>query len=126
MRGKFRSRKKQIEKDLLQRLIRELQFADCRITVDGVTQLESFLKSAAMIGACAERDRTLAIIRANAHGCSFNRDVSNEIISKGVLDVLGYDESSESTAASSPSRGTRRRKIPPRTKDAQSPFARNR
>lgn len=44
------------------------------------------IKSAAFVGACGERDRTLAILKR--HGLA---DVANEIMAQGVLEVLGWE-----------------------------------
>ena len=86
------NRKEQIENEFLKRLVRKLNQAGCPPSTIGVELIRAELRSAAMVGACEERGRTLAIIRANAHGCSFNQDISSEITSKGVLAVLGYGD----------------------------------
>lgn len=120
MAKKKRTRKEQIEKDFVPRLVRALQESGSTIYKEGVRHIESVLRSAAMVGACEERDRTLAILRKQDGETA---PIVDEITSKGVLDVLGYDESSESTAASVASSEPQRRDFPPRTKVRRSPIA---
>jgi hypothetical protein len=78
----FRTRREQIETEFL---------ATCLKTPTRKV-IKAELKGAAMVGACEERDRVLTIIRGS--WCltdAAKRDLIDAIISKGVLDVLGYE-----------------------------------
>lgn len=68
-------------------------FADCRkaghpIDRSNRDRIAKALRLAAMVGACAERSRTLGIIRTKGHPVL--QLLEDDIIDKAVLDVLGY------------------------------------
>jgi hypothetical protein len=89
-----RSRKEQIEKDFLARLVRSLKAADIPINAKGRALIKETLKSSAMVGACEERSRTLELLRLE-DGSSTAREIEQEICKRGVLDVLGYEDKSK-------------------------------
>ena len=82
------SRKEQIEKQFMRRALRELKKADCPINEKGRVIIQETLRSAAMVGACEERARTLELVR----GLSNGRMIAEAITRNGVLSVLGYEE----------------------------------
>lgn len=62
-----------------------------RLVRAGKESLPSALRSAAMVGACEERDRTLGLIRATKMLDPATKNFLETLItSEGVLDVLGY------------------------------------
>ncbi len=71
--GFYETRKEQIEDD-------------AKMVDRGRMKLRDALKSAAFVGACEERDRTLAFIRDKPE----LKWLYQQICNKGVLEVLGY------------------------------------
>ena len=84
----MRTRKEQIEKDFYQTLRRKLSAAGLVMTPEIEGTIKGVLKSTAMVGAIAERDRTLKIL--SDAGREQTREIEGAIIREGVLGVLGY------------------------------------
>jgi hypothetical protein len=82
----FRTRKEQIEKDFLGRLMRDLKRDGCTLTRKARSLIREELKSAAMVGAVEERRRTLKILQ------TYDSSVAaHKIVGESVLQVLGYE-----------------------------------
>lgn len=75
------NRKKQIEKDLLPRLLKNLEKAGCKINDLGIGFIKDELRVAAMVGAAEQRQRAIAIIPAS---------LLPSLCDEGVLEMLGY------------------------------------
>jgi hypothetical protein len=86
----FASRKEQIEKDFLKRLMRQLKAAGCPVSRKGRALIQEELRAAALVGACEERQRTLGLLKFK-DGSPTAREIEKEIIKRGVNDVLGYE-----------------------------------
>lgn len=86
--GMKQTRKRQIETDILKRLIRELRKIDVGAVTPAMRKpLKEALKTAAMVGGCEERDRTLKFLE------TFHPHAIGEfIVKRSVLDVLGYKD----------------------------------
>lgn len=82
----FRSRKDQIEKDFLRRLVQDLKRLGCPVTRRGRELIKTELRDAAMVGAAEERSRDLRLIRQRG------LFAADEIVKQPVLAVLGYEE----------------------------------
>ena len=87
----MRTRKYQIEGAFFNRIRQALKGAGNAIPVEVEDAIRSALKSAAMVGAIEERSRTLQILRARRDQGGV-RAIEDEIISEGVLQVLGYEK----------------------------------
>src|SRR3990167_1858399 len=85
------NRKKQIEEQLLRRLVRQLKVNNVNVTASVRGLLKDELKIAAMIGATEERNRTIEFLLANPASAT-PKDTYRFIIHRAVLDVLGYTE----------------------------------
>ena len=84
------NRKQQIERDFLRRVVKALRGNGCQVTPTLRASLKSALRSAAMVGACEERHRTLRFLdRVSSTFGSI--EIRQFIVSRGVLEVLGYD-----------------------------------
>jgi len=86
----FVTRKEQIEKDFLKRLMRQLKTAGCPVSRKGRALIQEELRAAALVGACEERQRTLTLLKLK-DGSHTARELEKEIIKRGVNDVLGYE-----------------------------------
>lgn len=86
----FANRKEQIEKGFLPRILRALRAEGFDVSRKRKLRavIKDELKGAAMVGAAEERGRNLCIIRP----IDETRNVEQEIISRSVLDVLGYKD----------------------------------
>lgn len=82
------TRKAQIEQGFLSRLMRDLKDMGYPINSKARTRINEALRSAAMVGACEERSRTLSLMKS-AHDLA---EMPTRITAKSVLDVLGYDD----------------------------------
>ena|ERR1700733_4333781 len=86
--GTYETRKEQIEREFLRRLIRLLKVEGVVINARARLHIKDALMSAAFVAACEERDRTLRLLADRGH--SGDGEMSGQITSKAVLDVLGY------------------------------------
>jgi len=84
----FTNRKKQIEKDFLPKLMRDLKVAGCSVNRKGRALIKKELRDAAMVGACEERSRTLRMLGENPD----HKELARAITKQGVLAVLGYED----------------------------------
>lgn len=86
-----KTRREQIEQELLRNLIDELgePFLPSQMEI-----IKDCLMRVAMIGAAAERQRTLELTRGIGYLASIQR-----ITEQSVFEVLGYPESNEQLAA---------------------------
>ncbi len=85
------NRRRQIEGQFLRHLVSNLKAAGCEVTPALRAKLKESMRSAAMVGACEERNRTLEFLTVNMYTTT-PRDAYNFVINRGVLDVLGYKE----------------------------------
>jgi hypothetical protein len=86
----FATRKEQIEKDFLKRLMRQLKAAGCPVTRKGRALIKEELRASALVGACEERQRTLNLLKLE-DASQTAREVEKEVIKRGVNEVLGYE-----------------------------------
>ena len=87
----MRNRKQQIERAFLGRVVKTLRLDGCQVTPALRTQLKDALRSAAMVGACEERTRMLEFLRVAPVTWISSAEITRFIVSRGVLEVLGYD-----------------------------------
>ncbi len=81
--------RQQIEGQFLRRLIKNLRANGCEVTPAIKELLKGEMRSAATVGACEERQRTLEVLSLRPNIWSV--DLRSIITSRGVLEVLGYD-----------------------------------
>jgi len=86
----YQTRKEQIEKDLLRRLMRELKKVGCPVNRQGRALIKEQLRVSAIVGACEERSRTINLLKLE-DASPITREIEKEIIKRGVNDVLGYE-----------------------------------
>lgn len=84
----YKTRKEQIEKDFLRTLMRDLRKLGVEPTLEGRALIREELRGAALVAAAEERQRTLAYL--SKYPAALPEDISDFIVSKGVLEVLGY------------------------------------
>jgi len=89
---KASNRKKQIERQFLRRILKALRAEGHSPTPMLKLLLKSELCNAAMVGACEERNRILDYLRAGSAPRYISpNEVDRFIVSRGVLEVLGYN-----------------------------------
>ncbi len=81
--GFYDTRKEQIERDFLPAIIKGLKAEGFTVSRKTRRLILEELSSAAMVGACAERDRILAMVRTGTV-------TESRIVEVGVMTVLGY------------------------------------
>ena len=84
------NRRQQIEGKFLRRLVKAASDYGATITPTLRQEMKSALRSAAMVGACEERQRTLDYLRSRP-GSQLLDAAQQFIVRRGVLEVLGYD-----------------------------------
>lgn len=90
--GFYDTRKEQIERDFLPAIIKGLKAEGFTVSRKTRRLILEELSSAAMVGACAERDRILAMVRTGTV-------TESRIVEVGVMTVLGYATSNAQSHA---------------------------
>jgi len=80
--GYYESRKEQIEKGFLRHIVKALKADGITLTRHARKVIAEELRSAAMVGAVEERERTLQMVDGQLY---------EKICAKPVLKVLGYE-----------------------------------